>query len=41
MVDMRAIWVPSKGEISEDGNKIVIKARPDVNSIMTIVLKRK
>jgi len=33
-------WVPGKGEISEDGNKIVIKARP-YKEIMTIVLKRK
>lgn len=37
----RAIWVPSKGKISEDGNKIVIRARPSHQSIMTIVLKRK
>ena len=34
-------WVPSKGKISEDGNKIVIRARPSHQSIMTIVLKRK
>ena len=34
-------WVPGKGEISEDGNKIVIKARPHQSEIMTIVLKRK
>jgi len=34
-------WVPGKGEISEDGNKIVIKARPQPTEIMTIVLKRK
>ena len=37
----RAIWVLSKGKISEDGNKIVIRARPEGRSIMTIVLKRK
>jgi len=40
-LEKRAISVPSKGKISEDGNKIVINASPDVNSIMTIVLKRK
>ena len=34
-------WVPGKGEISEDGNKIVIKARPTQYEIITIVLKRK
>jgi hypothetical protein len=34
-------WVPSKGKISEDGNKIVIRARPSHQTIMTIVLKRK
>jgi len=34
-------WVRSKGEISEDGNEIVLKARPYHSSIMTIVLKRK
>ena len=34
-------WVASKGKISEDGNKIVIKARPQPNVIMTIVLERK
>ena len=34
-------WLPGKGEISEDGNKIVIKARPQPTEIMTIVLKRK
>jgi hypothetical protein len=40
-LEKRVISVPSKGKISEDGNKIVINARPDVNSILTIVLKRK
>ena len=34
-------WVPGKGEISEDGNKIVIKAKPIQSEIMAIVLKRK
>jgi hypothetical protein len=37
----RARWVPSEGEISQDINKIVIKARPEYTSIMTIALKRK
>jgi len=40
-LEKRVISVPGKGKISEDGNKIVIKARPDAYSIMTIVLKRK
>jgi hypothetical protein len=34
-------WVAGKGEISEDGNKIVIKARTGPNSFVTIELKRK
>jgi len=40
---MRAIWVPSKGEISEDGNKIVIKTRQygALGYYVTIALKRK
>jgi hypothetical protein len=43
MADMRAIWVPSKGEISEDGNKIVIKTRRYGyrGQYVTIALKRK
>jgi hypothetical protein len=36
-----ATWVPGKGEISEDGNKIVIEIRPDVHATIKIVLKRK
>ena len=36
-----AEWARSKGEISEDGNKIVIKARSVVGDIIKIVLKRK
>ena len=34
-------WVPGKGEISEDGNKIVIEAKPCPSQIMMVVLKRK
>jgi len=34
-------WVSSKGKITEDGNKIVIRARPSHQTIVTIVLKRK
>jgi len=34
-------WFPSKGKITEDGNKIVITARPSNRTTMTIVLKRK
>jgi hypothetical protein len=43
MEGMRAIWVPSKGEISEDGNKIVIKTRRygSLGYYVTIALERK
>jgi hypothetical protein len=43
IVDRRAISVPSKGEISEDGNKIVIKTRRYGyrGQYVTIALKRK
>jgi hypothetical protein len=37
----RYTWVPGKGEISEDGNKIVIKFKQWESEIITIVLKRK
>jgi len=43
MAEMRAIWVKSKGEISEDGNKIVIKTKRFglQGYYVTIALKRK
>jgi len=43
LADMRAIWVRSKGEISEDGNKIVIKTKRYgyQGYYVTIALKRK
>jgi len=37
----RTKWVSCKGEISQDGNKIEAECRPDIFSIMIIVLKRK
>lgn len=37
----RAKWVPCMGEISQDGNKIEAECRPDIFTIMIIVLKRK
>ena len=40
-LERRARWVSSKGKISENGNKIVISARPHEYGVMTIVLKRK
>jgi hypothetical protein len=41
--DARGIWVPSKGEISEDGNEIVIKTKRYGHQgyNVTIALKRK
>ena len=40
--ERRATWILSKGQISEDGNKIVIKVKQGFPpSFMTIVLKRK
>ena len=43
MAEMRAIWVRSKGEISEDGNKIIIKTKRwgYQGYYVTIALKRK
>ena len=43
LLQVRGIWVRSKGEITEDGNKIVIRSRPYAmyGSSLMIILKRK
>jgi len=38
---LRASWAPSKAEISEDGNKIVVKCHPNNWQKNMIVLNRK